>query len=86
VVVVVVVDPFAPLGTSGFSEASLHDDSAACQTHLPASSETALFQVCFGLPVFLGSQQIPVQSLCFNGYIPLPQSMTDQSPFSLSNL
>jgi hypothetical protein len=33
-----------------------------------------------------GSLWIPIQCLFFNGFIPLPQSMTDPSPFSQSNL
>jgi hypothetical protein len=85
VVVVVVVHPFVPLGAQGICEAS-PSDSIARQTlnlfpllpHFPVSSKTVLFPPA--------SLRIPIQYLFFNVFIPLPQSMTDPSPFSHSNL
>jgi len=57
VVVAAVVYPFVPLETYSMWEASRSDPVARqlrVLPHFPASSNTVLFQACFGLPLLLG--------------------------------
>ena len=79
---------FLPVGTFGTFETPPYDSVARkpCSRFLPflsACSKPVLFRVCCVLPLLLAPCEFQ-PCLFFNGFVPLPQNMTDPTLFSHS--